>query len=180
MQMTRDDVPDTDHVSRYCRPGLVDDGKILPEAFRFRRGEGQLSVNWLEHLGAPDLESAVGVVRETFRLKGYVVKRNGVFAVLNVGAIKDAVRAVIGNAPRVEHLPLNDDASHAGISGYSAAEMAAAHVGHEGGGGGAVADYSIDEDEAANKVAMLVGPDDTYAGIVENKGAREHPPRRTP
>ena len=48
--MRGDALPDADHVSRYCKPSTVQDGKVQPNAFFFRDGEDYLSVNWLEYL----------------------------------------------------------------------------------------------------------------------------------
>ena len=47
---------------------------------------------------------------------------------LNVGYVKETIHTAIKTIPRVEHLPSNNDASHAGISGYSSAELAARQV----------------------------------------------------
>ena len=46
--MTDDAVPDTDCVSRYCKPSAVGHGVILPSAFHFRDGEDCISVNCLD------------------------------------------------------------------------------------------------------------------------------------
>lgn len=81
-------------------------------------GEDYLSVNWLEFFGMPDRATAVGEMREVFGAS-FDLRVSGRFAVLNVG---DAVRRVLestGYAVRAEHLPTDDNPSHAGIVGYS-------------------------------------------------------------
>lgn len=84
-------LPDTDHVSRYCKPSAVDEeGLPTEQAFSLRQGEDHLSVNWLEYFGEPSLEMAVDGVRQAFREKGYQVARTGRFAVLSVRVAKEA------------------------------------------------------------------------------------------
>lgn len=154
--MTGDPVPDTDCVLRYCKPSTIEDGIILPNAFTFRNGENHISINWLEYLNASDLESALDMVREIFRRKNYRIRCSGRFAVLNVGAAKGVVRAVIGKTPQVEHLPEKDDASHAGIYGYSAAELAASQTQDTHGDNDTSLEYyTAIEAEAADRIAIL-------------------------
>lgn len=64
--MKGDAVPDPDHASRHCKPSTVQDGMVSLNAFFFC---DHLSVNWLEYLRAPGLESAIDAVRETFGQK---------------------------------------------------------------------------------------------------------------
>ena len=155
--MRGDALPDTDHVSRYCKPSTVLNGEVQLSAFLFRDGEDYLSVNWLEYLKTPDLDSAIYVVKETLRRKGFDVRPRGLFAVLNVGDIKEAIHATIKTIPRVEHLPSNNDASHAGISGYSSAELAARQADST-----APEHYDMVEAAVAAKVALLLSDSDTY------------------
>ncbi len=120
-------LPDEAHLSRYCRPTAVGlDGLPLAAAFQLKAGEDYLSVNWLEYFRTPDLETAVVRVREVFRTKGYRISPNGRFAVLGVGTAKEAVSAVVGRPARIDHLPLDDDASHSGIFGYRVDDLAVA------------------------------------------------------
>ena len=98
----------------------------MAAAFRLRQDEEYLSVNWVEYLGAPDLPAAVERIREVFRRKNYALRANGRFVVLNVGAAKTAVYEGIGYSLRFDHLPLDDDQSHAGIFGYTADDLAVA------------------------------------------------------
>ena len=120
-------LPDEDHTSRYCKPTTVgDDGLPLTSAFKLRNGEEHLSINWIEYFDEPDLSRAVQRVREAFRNKRYTLRPQGRFAVLNVGAVKTAVLEAVGKALRIDHLPRNDDPSHAGILGYTADDLSVA------------------------------------------------------
>lgn len=120
-------LPDDDHFSRYCRPSAVArDGLPMAAAFELRPGEDHLSVNWLEYLDAPDLNAAIESVRNTFRAKGFGLRRNGRFAALNVGAVKATVSRVTAGTARVVHLPVDDDESHSGVFGYTAEDLAVA------------------------------------------------------
>ena len=115
-------LPDRDHVARYCKPSTVDErGHPLASAFWIRAGENHLSVNWLEYLGGPGGSGVISVsrVREMLRSKGFRLRPNGRFALLNVGEVKTAIRRAFGRSLHVNHLPLPDDSSHAGIIGYT-------------------------------------------------------------
>ena len=125
--MSGTSLSDDAHVSRYCRPSAVgQDGLPLPAAFQLKAGEDHLSVNWLEYFGTFDLDTAVAHVRTAFRAKGYSIRPNGRFSVLRVGSAKEAVSAASGHPSRIEHLPLDNDASHSGIFGYRPNDLAVA------------------------------------------------------
>lgn len=125
--MMNQSLPDGDHISRYCKPTTIDEsGLPLAAAFELRQGEEHLSVNWLEYFSERDLSNAVEQVREAFSSKNYRVRSNGRFAVLNVGEAKKAVQAAIEHALRIEHLPSDNDRSHAGIFGYTANDLVVA------------------------------------------------------
>ena len=125
--MNGDPLPDDDHVARYCKPSSVGaNGLPLASAFRLRASEDSLSVNWLEALGAASTDAAVGRVRALFVARGFGLRANGRFAVLNVGAAKAVVRVELGQSLRIEHDPLLDDPSHAAISGFPADDLAVA------------------------------------------------------
>lgn len=72
------------------------------------------------------MSDAVEQVREAFSSKNYRVRSNGRFAVLNVGEAKKAIQAAVGHALRIEHLPSDNDRSHAGIFGYTANDLVVA------------------------------------------------------
>lgn len=98
----------------------------MASAFQLRRNEDHLSVNWLERLNGQDLASAISQVRTVLQRRAYRLRPNGRFAILGVDAAKDAVSENLDIALRIEHLPLEDDESHAGIFGYAAADIAVA------------------------------------------------------
>lgn len=120
-------LPDADHVARYCKPSTVDNtGVPTAAAFKPRSGEDYLSVNWLEYSGAPTTAVAVQHVRDAFHNKGYRLRSSGRFAVLNVGTARDHVSEALGKQLRIDHQPLDDDPSHAGIHDYGADDLAVA------------------------------------------------------
>lgn len=98
----------------------------MVNAFSLRQGEDHLSVNWLEYFDETELNAAVERVRGVFRSKGFQVRPNGRFAVLNVGVAKTAVHEAVGRTLNIDHLPLSDDESHAGILGYTSEDLAVA------------------------------------------------------
>ena len=125
--MTNQSLPDDDHISRYCKPSSIDEnGRPMVNAFSLRQGEDHLSVNWLEYFDETELNAAVERVRGVFRSKGFQVRPNGRFAVLNVGVAKTAVHEAVGRTLNIDHLPLSDDESHAGILGYTSEDLAVA------------------------------------------------------
>ena len=125
--MTDSQLPDDDHLSRYCKPSSIDAfGLPMASAFELRTGEPYLSANWLEYFDTLDLTIAVNEVREAFLEKGYRLRQSGRFAVFNVGAAKTAAREATGRSLHIEHLPLDDDKSHAGVFGYTDDDLAVA------------------------------------------------------
>ncbi len=125
--MEGDPLPDDDHVSRHCKPSSVGaHGLPLASAFRLRASESSLSVNWLEALGAATTDEAVARLRALFLARGFALRANGRFAVLNVGAAKAVVREELGLSLRFDHDPLPDDPSHASITGFPADDLAVA------------------------------------------------------
>ena len=114
--MTGDDLPDADHVARYCSPRMVVDGLPLLDAFVPEPLDAPLSVVWAEHFGDvtdgatfDDLRREVGA---NLRLR-----RNGRFAVINVGQARDAARLRTGQFLHIRHAPLDGFQSHSEISG---------------------------------------------------------------
>ncbi len=125
--MEGDPLPDDDHVSRYCKPSSVGaNGLPLASAFRLRASESSLSVNWLEALGESTTDEAIAQVRARFLAKGFGLRVNGRFAVVNVGAAKAGVREELSLSLRIEHDPLPDDPSHAAITGFPVDDLAVA------------------------------------------------------
>lgn len=125
--MEGDPLPDDDHVSRYCKPSSVGaHGLPLASAFRLRASESSLSVNWLEALGTATTDEAVARLRALFLARGFALRANGRFAVLNVGAAKAVVREELGLSLRIDHDPLPDDPSHAAITAFPADDLTVA------------------------------------------------------
>lgn len=130
--MTDNPLPDHDHVVRYVKPSCIDqseDGQtmILGSGFVSRPADAeQLSVNWLEILSV-DLELALQEVRRISRL---TLKRNGRFARLNVGLLKQFVKENTEPllALDIQHDPLEatedfpEDPSHALMSPVSSSD----------------------------------------------------------
>ena len=117
------DVPDADAVVRYCSAARHQDGRVRPRAFYFKNGDPYVSVNWLEmahrEYGEP---SAIESVRAAMS-RNITLRRSGILAELNVGDAKRSVRRFVGkDALRVKHEP-DDDASHAGMSGYNVGDV---------------------------------------------------------
>lgn len=129
--MKGDPLPDEHHVARYCKPSTVDPLDRLPTvaAFQLRESDDHLSVNWLEFFGLDDHNAAMAQLRAAFDTKGYTLRPNGRFAVLNVGDAKTAINAAdLHVTLDIKHWPIDEppDPSHSGIFGYEAAELAVA------------------------------------------------------
>jgi len=106
---TPKDIPDSNHVLRYCRPRTVTDGKIAESAFEFRPGEEFLSVNWLEFFGDLTVDAQVEKVRGDMN-KTLRLSVGGRFARVNVGDVKQRIEDA-----EVKHSPSPKNPSHAGI-----------------------------------------------------------------
>lgn len=139
--MRGDSIPETDNVSRYCKPSVVDNGLPLVGAFVPRPSERHVSVNWLEHLDSSDLAAALDKVRTRFQIRNYRLRPNGRFVVLNVGRSRTSVSEIQCQIQFI-HLPLEDDDSHAGIVGIGEDDLA-----------------------IATEIARLVGPGDVHPAI---------------
>ena len=73
-------IPDSNHVLRYCKPRTVKGGRIAESASEFRPGEEFLSVNWAEYFGADiTVNAQVEKVREDMS-KSFKLSANGRFA----------------------------------------------------------------------------------------------------
>ena len=115
--MKDDQVPDSDHITRYCGGSSVEsDGTINRMAFRLRKDEEYLSVNWLEFLEKTSREEEITEVRNVLRKKLTLGSRSRI-TVANVGSLINHIRAE--RILKVQHEPeLPDDPSHSGIFGY--------------------------------------------------------------
>ena len=120
--MKGQEVPDSDHVGRYCKASTIEDGEIQATAFMLRQNEQYLSVNWLENLKCPDRTSEIRALQEVYSRKFNRVGTTAQLAILNVGVLRNKVA---NESPdmrqlRVLHEPIMpDDPSHTGIFGFS-------------------------------------------------------------
>ncbi len=114
------EIDENQHVSRYCKPLCVDpSGLPLGCAFELRSNEEYLSVNWLGFYNESDLYKSLDCVRKVFQKKGFSTAKSGRYVVLQVSKIKSLLSILSSKECRVEHLPSQNDPSHAGIFGYS-------------------------------------------------------------
>ena len=88
-------------------------------AFRIRRDEDYLSVNWAEYLGARDVTEAADMVCRLLRGKDFEVKPGGRIAVIGAGTAVSAALDAADKRIRIRHTPRPGDASHSGIFGYA-------------------------------------------------------------
>lgn len=117
-------VPDSDHISRFCRRGqLTENERITGKSFRLRQNEKSLSANWLELLGLENRESEIEEIRRVFTNKPFTLKKKDKFAVLNVGEMREHVlnKSLDKRVLSVLHEPEDEDndPSHSGIHGLN-------------------------------------------------------------
>lgn len=121
--MLGEEIPNEDHIARYCRPMQVEDGNIQATAFMLRPGEPYLSVNWLEFLNCSDRHNEIAELRNIYSKKLNNVGQRAKLAVLNVG---DMCNNVLSESTDMRHLkvfhdpvvhddPKKSDPSHSGI-----------------------------------------------------------------
>ena len=117
--MIDQNIPDGHHVSRVCsKTRLTEDGsRPLPAAFKIRKIDEYLSVDWLEFLDSSGRPSQIKAVREMCEQRQLRLKASAKFAVLNVGITKEWVKN--GNTGNRKlffvHQPKNQEDSHSGI-----------------------------------------------------------------
>ena len=117
--MKGDQIPDPDHIARFCRPGQVADEQIQATAFMLRSNEEYLSVNWLEYLNCSNRDHEINEIRNVYSAKLNIGARAKI-AVLNVGEVCERVLKESENRRNLEvlHDPIEDDLydpSHSGI-----------------------------------------------------------------
>lgn len=103
-------IPESDHVLRYCSPIHMKGERVKPGAFDFRSDEKFLSVNWMEYFGKSMPRDAQVAKIRTAMGKKLTLKANGRFAKINVGNVTKRIK----NA-QVRHVPEFTNPSHAGI-----------------------------------------------------------------
>lgn len=129
---TKKDIPDSDHVLRYCKPSNIVDGKISPGAFGIRPNEQSLSVNWMEFFGKDTpIVRQIEKIQKAMRVD---LKPSGRLARINAGSAREKITGLA-----IKHLPTPKNRSHAGIF-------------YPGG----------DNEETALELANLVKPDDVF------------------
>ena len=106
-------IPDCHHVFRYCKPGTVINGSPTARSFEWRETDRcYLSVNWVESLGQPDTDSALGLIRVEFG-RGHSIKKKGRFLKVNVGIAKLTIWANAGRRARFNRE--SEHGSHSGL-----------------------------------------------------------------
>ncbi|GJL78823.1 MAG: hypothetical protein NPINA01_18120 [Nitrospinaceae bacterium] len=121
-------VPDSDHISRFCRKrGIGETGRITGVAFYLREnhdfvhGQYRLSVNWLEYLKLRNRDDEVNKIREVYKGKfpSSFFRGEPKIAVINVGKMRKKVLRDTPDSRKivVEHKPTTKDPSHSRVSG---------------------------------------------------------------
>ena len=136
--MIGSELPEEDHVSRWCRKTHVEDGFPSASAFELREMEETLSVNWLEYFGL-DRDVSIQRIREVIQVSLDARDR---FAVLRVSEIKEAILRQ-GTSVSVTYDPQGSDPSHSLISWDN-----------------------VDRTVVAARLAVLVKKKDVYPGLV--------------
>ncbi len=124
----QEQLPNHHHVARHCRARDMADGIPRENAFRLRQGEEFLSTNWLEHFHGSDRQVQIAGAQQALTDKGFRIRRNAAFAVLNVGAAMTACQSELNVNIRIAALGESRDPSHTGIFGYSANDTDVAAV----------------------------------------------------
>ncbi|NQU80053.1 MAG: hypothetical protein HQ543_00870 [Bacteroidetes bacterium] len=121
--MKGDQIPDQDHIARYCSyKRLSDDGQPQSAAFMLkperpgRLAEESLSVNWLKNLECPDRISEIAEIQRIYR-ETFDVGVQAKIAVLNVGEVREKVQTESPDRRILEvlHDPKQNDPSHSEI-----------------------------------------------------------------
>jgi len=117
--MKGDQIPDPDHIARFCRPMQAPDGQIQATAFMLRSDEEYLSVNWLEYLNCSSRDQEINEARNIYSKK-FTVGARAKIVVLNVGEVREKVLTESPDKRNIEvlHEPIENDVyepSHSGI-----------------------------------------------------------------
>jgi hypothetical protein len=110
------ELPEADHVGRYCKPTTIENNKAQATAFMLRDQDEGLSVNWLEYL-AKDRESQLVSLRISYLNTLDRVATNARIAVLNVGHTIQRVAAESGDNRKItiKHTYRDKNPSHAEV-----------------------------------------------------------------
>lgn len=116
------DLDRSHHFFRHIGASRIDGDFIDPSAFWLREEGGQseegLSVNWLEYFKKSAPQDAIAPLRNILINKGRTVRRSSKFALLNVGAAKDAAARYTSVAIVLDEE--ENDPSHSLVKGYEA------------------------------------------------------------
>ena len=114
--MKGDQIPDSDHIARFCRPGQVAGEQVQATAFMLRSNEKSLSVNWLEFLNCSSRDREINEIRNIYCAKLNVGARAKI-AVLKVGEVREKILTESPDRRHIEvlHDPIEDDGSHSEI-----------------------------------------------------------------
>lgn len=112
------------HIFRHVGGGSIHDDFIEPAVFRRKKLkdgtlEKGLSVNWLEYFQKATPEEAIAPLCEILRKKGRTIGTTSKFALLNVGAAKEAAAKYTSVSIVLDKQP--DDPSHASVQDYDEA-----------------------------------------------------------
>ena len=120
--MRGDNLPESDHIARYCKPTQAPDGQIQASAFMLKSDsdEKSLSVHWLEYLNGSSREHEISEIRNIYASIFRRVGAKAKIAVLNVGDVRGEVLTESEDRRNLEviHDPKEDepsDPSHSGI-----------------------------------------------------------------
>lgn len=120
----REDVPDTDHVARYCNPQRVIRDPyihaitgVFPQAFALRpeKNEQYLSTHWMEFF-AVDVDAQFQSVVAVLRDKLEIVRPKAAVARLNAGCVVQA-GGLRGLSIRIRDRSNRNDPAYSGIYG---------------------------------------------------------------
>ena len=116
------DLDRSHHFFRHIAPSRMDGDFIDPSAFWLREKNGKLeeglSVNWLEYFKKSAPQDAIALLVDIFTKKNFTVRASSKFALLNVGAAKDAAARYTAIAIVLDE-EVNDP-SHSLVKGYEA------------------------------------------------------------
>lgn len=85
--MKGDEIPSSDHVTRYCKPSDISPftQKLMATAFHLRPDiDEYLSTNWLEFFERPSFLDAIDDIRNIFRKKMRSIPAKAQFTIINI------------------------------------------------------------------------------------------------
>ena len=115
--MKGDPIPDTDHITRLCKPMTAPNGEIQATAFMLRDDEPFLSVSWVEYFKLNDIDEAIDNLRGIYVQVFNKLTKNYRIGLLSVDSVKQKVHDESPDNRNVNilHEPNGIDPSHSGI-----------------------------------------------------------------